>query len=850
MPETKQFNFDGELLIDLDPAKIGPGNYRKLQNMRYTNGAPEGVLGYSKINTTALTTYTNIRTGHQLRSDRTLKSYVLAHAQNSSGEGKVYQNQTTIPDQGDFEASVLHTDATGHGLGRFSDAPGGNVTYCNEKESMIWAGNEMRIGAFYLTTDGTYDGTENPVDRTEAINNTLDDTANVASIGTQKWWLILTTRPLKGVKFYVKTANDTASTMTVKYYNGSWSAVGSGADGTRPAAISLAQTGVYSFDSTTSDAKPFHYQGNYLYGYQFQLSAGTATVSHVSADAPFQDIVDVWDGVFRQPIQVQAIIDSKQYDYTLAANETSNTDIPIGADFGATDHTDDSWTIMFDDRMAGINFTMLAGLVNTNAANATVKYWNGSAYVDTSATDGTSLAGDTMGQTGLMSWNPPAASSEAKRTLFGTNGYAYEITFSATLSGAAAAGNVVADLITGVPAQNTVPAFKFSSKYKNRSLLCANTAAKEGGRVDYSLTNGPDVYNGAETSEQGYQSLFFGGVEDLTCGIELYNRFGSNIYATWLGLKNNETYLLTGDGPENFRIFPISYTVGCPAPETLVAAELGFEMADNIVRNIAIWLDYSGPVIFDGAVIRPIGKIDKYFDPAESVCVNFDAISAARGWYDPAKREYNLQIPTGTSTTNNVWLVYDLIRKRWFTKYTGTGENVQCAFPVRDTYGTNYMYGGIDTGYMMRLENGTSYDGAGIEQTVEVGDFWPTGSIWDISQITRIKLIAKRIVETHSVGVTYFSDTAGSAGVGAVWTDTDDVVWTDTDDVVWTSPEATTLSLNLDEGLNRLVRTTTRLTDSKGWTHGFGFTVTTTNATKAFKPIAWGIEFIKIRQDV
>ncbi len=45
---------------------------------------------------------------------------------------------TTIPDQGDFEASTLHTDATGAGLGRVEIVADSNVAYTNGVETMVW----------------------------------------------------------------------------------------------------------------------------------------------------------------------------------------------------------------------------------------------------------------------------------------------------------------------------------------------------------------------------------------------------------------------------------------------------------------------------------------------------------------------------------------------------------------------------------------------------------------------------------------------------------------------------------------------------------------------------------------
>ncbi|MHC4413555.1 MAG: hypothetical protein ACYSW6_11415 [Planctomycetota bacterium] len=348
----------------------------------------------------------------------------------------------------------------------------------------------------------------------------------------------------------------------------------------------------------------------------------------------------------------------------------------------------------------------------------------------------------------------------------------------------------------------------------------------------------------------GVQSLYFGGSEALTAGIQLYNRFGSNIFATWVALKDTETYLLTGDGPEDFKIYPISYNVGCPAPLTLATAEVGFEMAEGVQRNVAIWLSHSGPYIFDGAVLSPIKGIDKYFDPVESVAINFDAIANARGWYDPTYREYNLLIPSGSGqTTNNVWLVYDISKKKWYTKSTGTASVPQIGFQVEDDYGTKYVYGGIDTGYMMRLENGTAWDGTAITQKMITGDFWPTGSVWDKTRIRQLKLIAERITESHVVDVYHLADTDQEEGVDFVWRDTTGFEWTDTTDFEWAQFALPEIQLSLEIGTNRLVRSTVN-TNLLGWAHAIKFEVSTSDTTRGFRPIGWAIQYQYVRDDL
>ena len=76
-------------------------------------------------------------------------SHLLVQAYNS-GEtaSQILQNKTAIPNKGDFDSTVLHTDASGASKGYFSDAPDGTVAYCNSKETMIWGGDEFRCAGF------------------------------------------------------------------------------------------------------------------------------------------------------------------------------------------------------------------------------------------------------------------------------------------------------------------------------------------------------------------------------------------------------------------------------------------------------------------------------------------------------------------------------------------------------------------------------------------------------------------------------------------------------------------------------------------------------------------------------
>ena len=121
---------------------------------------------------------------------------------------------------------------------------------------------------------------------------------------------IASPRALAGFKLYVGTANDATSTAaTVKYWDGSaWTDCTTVVDGTRPAAIALAQTGSITFDSTVSTAKARILFDKHAYWYLVQWSglnnSTYPTVYYATVNAPFQPFTDIWSGVYKKPSRV------------------------------------------------------------------------------------------------------------------------------------------------------------------------------------------------------------------------------------------------------------------------------------------------------------------------------------------------------------------------------------------------------------------------------------------------------------------------------------------------------------------------------------------------------------------
>ena len=750
-PIVREYPMTGAWLPGPDPLVIGAENYTVLQNLRYRERELQSVRGYTVITPNPQVTYPRGRSGiqfHKLINALPL-SILLVQAYNSAlTTSAVFVHTPAPPALGDLSVSPLHIDAPGAGLGRFGLAPDQHVVYCNGKESRIWAGEESRIGAFYASTSGL-----SPLrDYTEAVRNTSQAQGDVAALpvgGANSELYIGTTRPANGFKFYVQSPNTSMLAMGVFYWGeGGWTPMGL-TDGTVVNGAPMAQTGTLAFLDTQDVAKPRWFQDQVLYFYKIQysapLSSGTV-VYYATASLPWQPIRDVWDGVDRKLIFLELVKGGSHKDFTLEALEaessSSSTSTTTGGGGSTTVGTSafvvpmggltsgDKLIIGFSQPVMGLRFKM-GQFAQGNAATFLVKYWDGGGF----ATPANFIdEASALGQSGVMHWTPPQPGIEFPRLYAGLIGYFYEVGWSATLS-----AEVDLDQVLGIAGPRQIGGFIFPFTFQNRLLLCGDLVGNQGNKVEYSAENTTEVWNGEQASAEG-KELFFGDSGTLTAAAEIYNRYAGTLAYLGVFCKPGETFLLLGNSPDSFSIFPVSKTVGCPAPMTMDTAEVAYSVAQDAQRQVALWLSAQGPVIFDGSVIVPIPGLEPYFDQADRRHVNMDSIANARGWYDREHKEYNLSFPSGTGqTTNNVHVIYDLKRQRWYEKTPAT--YIQGAFHVADSSGRPYTYGLIDTGHMLRLEDGFTWGGAGIRQVVETADILPSGSTFEETLLRYLRLI-------------------------------------------------------------------------------------------------------------
>jgi hypothetical protein len=134
----------------------------------------------TKINTSVInSTYLKPRAGMHFRKAQPAESHVLVQTFNAGDTAsRVYDNTTAIPSQGNFTATPIWTDTTGAGIGKFSPAPDSCVVYANGKDTCVWGGAEYRTAAFVVG-----DLVETVLyDYSQRVNNTLDDSDNIATI--------------------------------------------------------------------------------------------------------------------------------------------------------------------------------------------------------------------------------------------------------------------------------------------------------------------------------------------------------------------------------------------------------------------------------------------------------------------------------------------------------------------------------------------------------------------------------------------------------------------------------------------------------------------------------------------
>lgn len=811
---------EGKMITSTDPSLIGL-NYRSLKNMRYGNGRPEGILGMTKINTNVIdATYLKTRSAYHFHKEHpSAETHLLVQAFNADeSQVGIFDNITAIPSTGDFVATAVYPWASGGtGYGVFDDAPQGQVAYCNGTESLIWGGAETRCACYMgctSTPDTFKDYTNKMTDKDSA------EYVHVGVTGSTTSFMIGSTRPAKGAKIYVKSANASTSTISVKEWTGAaWSADLVDTDGTSSGGKTLAQTGTVAWGTTVATSVAKYIEGYYLYFYLVTISAGDADIYFVSMDIPMQQINDIWDGTYRgiaacyKTTAAEADKDyaTNIYEFSYLSLDNS-TYMPANIDCA----TDAEWIELgFTEKMTGLYICLPSDFVNTTSGTIEVYYWNGSAYITVgTVTDGTSTGGVTLDHSGVISWINASSDSEVMLSKLGDKSlYYYKIMVSTSILSTARIF-----YFGGIPLTEALSGYTFPV-YAAERLMLGCGAYRKKNILKISAQNQPDVYNGTDSFE-----ISFGDDKSLTGAVGIFAQYTSNIYNMVLVFKASETWVLlwnqTSEGVTWSR-FRISPNIGCPAPRTLCTVSATFENNINQVKAIGIWRGNDGIYLSNGQAPFCVSKdIKDVFDQSYTTHVNTAMLTKEYAFMDQKNLEYHWLWASNSNTTLDKEYVLDMVKWQWFEIDRGSGNRLQCGTSVCDTYGNHYAYGFIDTGYMERLENGNDFDGTDITCTLYTGDYLPEKSMLWFTEINRAYVVALPNNTDSVLTLTHYIDG---------------------------DPTGTNYTFSLADATNRMVKAVAEIYSTTGIFHAFKFVTVTDDETKGFKPLHIAFAYQKTR---
>ena len=561
------------------------------------------------------------------------------------------------------------------------------------------------------------------------------------------------TRPVSGFNFYVKTANGSAATVAVYYWDGtSFTAVTTSVDNTSSGGKTLAHTGTIIFDSTVLLAKVKAINENVAYYYHVVftgIDTGTE-ISQVSLIAPVQGLTDIWDGVPRQIYSFLTQTSGVYTDYTsnVYALDYYSTDTSTFVNIGGMTTTDYVY-MGFQERLLGLKVYFGGTNVNSTACVMYLDYWDGQAWVTLGALDdGSAVTGISYNRPGVSTWNAPSEKLEYPTSVGNSaQWYYYRLHFSATLS-----ANVYIDNITGIPAQVSLYPYRYPVLWQNRAWLL-NDQSKDKNVAIGSSYGTVCVFNGTDSPR-----LTFGGTQEVVAAVPLFTRYGGSIYENLVVCKRNQTYLVDGTSPSTYIVYEIAKTLGCISPLTLIACDTGYEVAQGLTKHVLVWLSASGIVMFDSnSVIKISGDIDDRFEPQSANYINTAITEQFTAFYDAKRFTYHIQIATGSSTTLNEEWAYDLTRRKWYQINRGV-KYLTCGFEVEDTIGNKYNYGGTDDGFLERLEYGNTFDGVNIIYKFRLPDGLLDHSVMYDKEVRRIKITGKCNATTAMVTIRHYAD--------------------------------------------------------------------------------------------
>lgn len=692
---NKAIPFRGGCNTAIEPSLLPFGSYSMVQNFRQVHPGMQQRKG-CRLQHTAPDGSNGVLTLFQFSKGRVAERHL--YAQMSDGDVLEATSMPPLVTTGAFGSEVF-SGATGQipaSWGVINDM----LLYSNGVDQVqVYPGLDSYIDQVVVYKGG---GTIPVIpvigeDFTEQAIDGLTTTAVVLdSLGTLAEFDCVFIRVPVGatsLKFTVSLPNGTAAAAQVKYWNGAWTAVSGFTDGTAAGGATLAQSGEMAWTKPTDEIPHYLYNecGMWL---QLSLASGAldseVEVTAIQYNAPWQSLINMWDGLAVDVSEVQFYDQSAGTYYTYGC---------VNIDVGSMT-TSDIINIAAATNICAI-YVDVGQTPNTTASTTVsdVKYWDGSALQSvTGLVDGTGG----LSHSGWITFARPTGSRQRQFNNTGYFAHWFQIIVDKTLS------------LTVKLAIRVMPFFDLA---ENGTEAIATAVWKD--RALYVWKRYPvDIFVSAKSRPQNLNGLDYcilerpgdGRLNPVVAIAKFYNDL-----MVWQSEKGTNGGCLTiyeGYSPDTFGKFVVSSKYGTFNAKSAVVVE-GVRLGENKVEDrpisIAFFLSHAGVCKSDGRSVVVISDdIANYFDPTKEECIRNGYENEMWLAHDATFNVLRIGLVSGTSATvPNIFPVYDIQDKTW--SFDVMAQPLSCVTDIEAGSGNVtvlQMAGGIGDGSVYQVNYG------------------------------------------------------------------------------------------------------------------------------------------------
>jgi hypothetical protein len=693
-----------------EKALLPAGAYSRVVNMRNQHPGMKSRPGQSLLHTIADST-NRVISLFQFSKGKKTEQHLFA--QMSDGDVLKATNMPPTVTTGAFGAEVFSGDvaAIPASWGNIND----QLIFSNGKDQhQIWPGEAAPITKF-IVYKGTGAIPAVPVIGEDySIEVTDDDATNVAPIDSLSTLaayhcLFVGVPAMPNALNWILPVgkrNSTAAVLGIKYKrnDNAWQDVAGLTDGTATAGATMSQNGQTAFTRPT-DGIPSYMFGQSLIWLQVFLSSGAldseVEIEKITYEAPWQDIINLWDGVPLNAIEAQ-LFDASANTHMVYASSSVDISLMTTADklyFSAYDLTEG----IYIDVGATPNTT--AGV----AINA-VYYWDGSAFQTRGVIED--------GTAGLKKsgWVTFARKTEMPTQFNQCQYYAYWGYL--TISGGTLSDNLSIEI-------KTMPYFDMSELGKGIcNLVWKGRAVWSFDRVpNYILISAkgqPQVLNGDDFAilEAGDGRL------NPICTMRKFH----NEYMVWQeerGVEGGCLTLFEGYSPATYGKLILSSRVGSFNQHAAIVVDgvTTSTRTDEEIKTIAFFISHAGACQSDGRTVRVVSDaIQNYFDPTCQECIRRGYESKMWLKHDTAFNVIRMGLVSGSSSTEcNVFPVYDIQDGTW--SFDELGQSLSTMEEIEAGSGAIprlQIGGGSADGSIYRLNTGANDVNEAIDSYVKM----------------------------------------------------------------------------------------------------------------------------------